>query len=391
MPPAPVVVSLRAARRLAVHAALLDTRLPATADGILRVVEGLGRLQLDPTRAVERSHLLVLWSRLGPFDRARLDRLLWEQRRLIEYDAFIYPTAEYPMVRLRMNLFATRDAALERRAREWLAANGAFRGLILARLRREGPLPSRAFTAPDDVVAWKSGGWTAGRNVHQMFHFMERSGEVMVSARDGNQRLWDLPDRVLPEGTPRQEPASEGLLERLIEQRVRHFGVVEPAVVPAWISTADRASTRAAMRRMIDEGRLRRVVVDGAPFSDGALVHADDMQIMDRLGASRGWQPRLTLLSPFDPLITDRDRTQRLFGFRFRLDIYRPAAQRQHGYFVMPILHGDRLIGRLEPVVDRRAGTLEVRHLALEPGVSRPPAGLDDAVRSLRAFVGAAA
>ncbi len=382
-------MSLHAARRMAVHAALLDARLPPSADGIMRVVEGLGRLQLDPTRAVERSHLLVLWSRLGAFDRDILDRLLWKDRRLFEYDAYIYPTSDYPSALASMRLFATRDAALERRARAWLKENGRFASAIMRRLRRDGPLPSRAFSAPEGTTHWKSSGWTAGRDVTQMFHFLERAGRVMVAGRQGNVRLWDLPERVIPASAPRTLPSRSGQLMRAIERLVRRRGVCEPSAIPQWIAVAPRAETRAAIGAMVDSGRLVAVTVSGAGFADGALVHADDIEVLRRLSDDSPAEPRTTLLSPFDPLINDRERTQRLFGFRYRLEMYRPASQRRDGYFVMPILRGEQLVGRAEPAVDRSTGALEVRSVSLERASDAPPPGLDAALSSLREFVAA--
>lgn len=372
---------------MAVRAAVLSgPPLAADDEGIMAVARGLGRLQLDPTRVVERSHLLVLWSRLGPFDRGDLERLLWKQRRLFEYDAFIVPTEDYPWEQVRMRLFATREAALERRARAWIAENDAFRRRILGRLRKEGPLPSRAFQGGPEVTAWRSSGWTADRNVTQMFHFLERAGEVMVSRRDGNERLWDLPERVLPSWTPREAIPQEGLLHRWIERLVRRRGVVAPAALPPSVALADRAETRSAIREMVGSGRLVLLTIAGT--AQELLVHADDLPHLERLEAGE-WQPRTTLLSPFDPLISDRERTEQLFAFRYRLEIYLPAKQRRHGYFVMPILHGDQLIGRIEPVMDRRSRRLTVRGLWLEPSVDAAPPELDEAIASLATFLGA--
>lgn len=372
---------------MAVRAALLSgPPLAADDEGIMAVARGLGRLQLDPTRVVERSQLLVLWSRLGPFDRGDLERLLWMERRLFEYDAFIMPTEDYPWEQVRMRLFATRDAALERRARAWIEENDTFRRLILKRLRKEGPLPSRAFQGGPEITPWRSSGWTADRNVTQMFHFLERAGEVMVSRREGNERLWGLPERVLPSWTPREALPQEGLLHRWIERLVRRRGVVAPAALPASVALADRAETRSAIREMVGSGRLVPLTIEGT--AQELLVHADDLPRLERVEAGE-WEPRTTLLSPFDPLISDRERTEQLFAFRYRLEIYVPAKQRRHGYFVMPILHGDQLIGRIEPVMDRRSRRLAVRGLWLEPSVDAAPPELDQAVASLATFLSA--
>ncbi len=387
-------VNLEQARGLALHATLLGGERPAAhdADAILAVVRRLGRLQLDPTRAVERSHLLVLWSRLGPFDRADLDRLLWEERRLFEYDAFIYPTDEFAWAAARMDHFWRSTAALEKRATTWIAANDRFRREILERLRSEGPLSSRAFSAGPDVVPWKSSGWTANRNVTQMLHFLERGGQVMVAARRGNERLWHLPEAVLPAETLRARVPGEQLLEGLIERAVRQRGIAEPGELPQHITVADRATSREAIARLVVAGRVRAVRLEDAasPFGrDGALVHADDLALLDHLDGGPT-SHRTTLVSPFDPLIKDRDRTERLFGFRYRLDIYRPRDQRGDGFYVVAILAGGRLVGRMEPLMDRSSGLLTVRNLRFEDGIGPADApGLADAVAELGAFLGA--
>lgn len=389
-----LLVNLDQARGLALHATLLaGERRPAPdADAILTGVRRLGRLQLDPIRAVERSHLLVLWSRLGPFDRADLDRLLWEERRLFEYDAFVYPADEFAWAAARMDHFWRSTAALEKRARTWIAANDRFRRQIVERLRTEGPLPSRAFSAGPGVVPWKSSGWTANRNVTQMLHFLERGGQVMVAARRGNERLWHLPEAVLPAETLRARVPGERLLEGLIERAVRQRGIAELGELPQHITVADRAASRDAIARLIAGVRLHLVRVEdgGSPFGrDGALVHADDLALLEHL-AAKPTSDRTTLLSPFDPLIADRDRTERLFGFRYRLDIYRPREQRGDGFYVLPILAGGRLVGRMEPVMDRSSGRLTVRKLRFEDGIGPADApGLADAVGELAAFLGA--
>lgn len=384
--PEPRPISTQTARRMAVQASLLSGPvLPADTDGILSVVRGLGYLQLDPTRVVERSHLLVVWSRLGAFDRSDLERLQWEGRRLFEYDAFIVPTEDYPWQQVRMRHFALSEAAYERRARAWMEENDAFRRRLLEQLRSDGPLPSRAFSAGPEVTPWRSGGWTAGRNVTQMLHFLERAGQIMVSRRDGNERVWDLPERVLPSWTPREALPEEDLLPRWIERLVRRRGVADPVAIPQRVSFADRATTRAAIADLLKAGRLLRLTLeDGSTL----ITHADDLPLLKRIEAGE-WEPRTMLLSPFDPLIADRERTERLFGFRYRLEIYVPKAKREYGYFVMPILHGDRLIGRIEPVMDRSTRRLTVRSISFEPSAGARPPELDDAIASLATFLGA--
>jgi uncharacterized protein YcaQ len=361
------------ARRLAVRGALLSgTRPAADAEGIMAVVRHLGALQVDPTRAVERTHLLVLFSRLGPFDPALLDRLLWEERRLFEYRANIVLTERFPEQQVLMRAFGTGGRAWDNRAAAWVAQNDAFRRQILAQLRREGPLPSRAFIAGPEVTNWRSSGWTGGRNVGQMLELMWQRGEILIAGRVGGQRLWDLAERVLPEWTPREKLSREAFLERRAERFVRRLGLATRDEIASRLPLVRPAQGRALVDRLESDGRLVRVEVaegSGEPVNLGAgplFLHRDDEAAVRDVADGR-WQPRTTLLSPFDPLIYDRERTERLFGFRYRLEMYVPKEQRQFGYFVLPILHGDRLVGRLDPMMDRRSGALTIRSLVMEP------------------------
>jgi uncharacterized protein len=323
-------VSVEEARRIAVRAQLLD----GSAQGVLETVRALGFLQLDPVAAVATPQHLVLWSRLGPFDTAELDRLLWVERRLFEWNAFIWPIETLPLLRARMraNRRAVRYSS-ERYRREFLQRNVGFRRYVLRELERRGPLLAREL---ED----RSGGrrkehrWFGKRQVAQMLEALHRVGEVAVVGRRGGQRVWDVAERCYPE--TEVVPLREA--ERLLaEQRFRALGV-----------------------RLKDGEWHAHPKVPDAPVPD-----------------------RVTLLSPFDRLVHDRDRAEALFGFRYRLEMYVPAAQREYGYYVLPLLVGDRLVGRVEPRFDRRTGSLSV--LRAWGDTSR----LDEALTSLALFLGA--
>ncbi len=289
------------ARRIAVRAQLLD----GSALDVLDTVRRIGFLQIDPIATVATPQQLVLWSRLGPFDVAELDRLLWQERKLFESGAFIRPIEDYPLILARMRRRRTGKYSWERRGTEFLQKNTAFRRYVLQELERRGPL---------------------------------LCGQVAIVGRRGGHRLWDLAERWFPQVEP--PPLDEA--ERLLDgKRWRALGV----------------------RLENGEWRAHPEAVDGPV------------------------PRRITFLSPFDRLIHDRDRAEALFGFRYRLEMYVPKAKREYGYYVLPILRGDRLVGRIEPVFDRKAGVLRVNSVHWEPGVK--PAPLDKTLRSLASFVGA--
>jgi uncharacterized protein YcaQ len=317
-------VPVEEARRIAVRAQGLDGR----ASGVLETVRRLGFLQLDPISAVAPPQHLVLWSRLGAFDTAELDRLLWEERKLVEWRAFLYPAEDLPMLKAFMR---RRDSPHALRTIEWIKARAAYRRHVLKELRERGPLLGREIAdAPSHRR--EDHRWWGQRQMGLMLELLSARGEVAVVGRRGKQRVWDLAERWYPETETLPIPKARKLWE---EKRFRALGV------------------------RLERGRL--------------LAHPD---------AEDGKIPRRTIfLSPFDQLIHNRDRAHALWNFYYRLEMYVPAAKREYGYYVLPILHGDRLVGRIEPVFDRREKVLHVKGLWWEPGekpldLARPLAGL---------------
>jgi uncharacterized protein YcaQ len=327
------------------------------AASVLEVVERLGKVQVDPTAVVARAERLTLWSRYGAYDPDWLRRMLEDEpRQLFEYRAHLIPVADLPLHRPAMQRFPREEYTRGRYIAEWLRDNPAFRAYLLDELRQRGPLLSRDL---DDraEVPWRTGGWNDGKNLGRMLEILWHAGEIAISRRQGSQRVWDLFERVLPvpEGPPLPD---EVVAIELMERQLRGRGFTEPG----WGTALDYRLPA----RDIGEESLRTdgvaipVVVAGLPGE--WLAHAELLAALD----AGGWQPRTTLLGPFDPLIGDRERTEALFDFRFRLEIYVPAAKREHGYYVLPILHGDRLIGRIDPVFDRKGRILTVNSVYAE-------------------------
>lgn len=322
-------VGVEEARRIAIRAQALD----GSATDVLDTVRRLGFLQLDPIATVATPQELVLWSRLGRHDRTELDRLLWEERKLFEWNAFVWPIESLPMVRgfMRRRRTSTHYAH-ERWMRGFMTENRSFRRYVMQELGERGPLLSREL---DDraVGEPRDHRWYGARRVGHMLTILHLWGEIAVAGRRGRQRLWDLAERVYPPGD---------------------------------------AMTRAEAGRALDEQRFRAL---GVRLEKGRLLAHPD--------ATDGPVPdRAVLLSPFDRLIHDRDRTEALWGFFYRLEMYVTPAKREYGYYVLPLLVGDRLVGRAEPVVDRKSGTM--RLLGAWGDTSR----LDEALNPLAMFLG---
>ena len=362
-------LSLEAARRIAVRATRLDA---PRSKSIPDVVRQTGALQLDPTSAVARSELLVLWSRLGRYAVGDLDRLLWEERELFTWRAFLYPVEDWPIVAAAGSGFA-RDG----QTTAWLRDNAAFERYVLATLKRDGPTPQSELE-DRSVRPWESTGWTHGKNVSQLLEFLWAQGKVLVAARRGQERVWDLAERVVPPAPP-LTPEDAAIAH--VEQRFRELGPMTASgykrVPRLWGLPLEDAFARLVRDGVLVEHAIDRV--RGTWY-----VHRD---LLEQVRPFRG---RTTLLSPFDPLVYDRKRAQELWSFRYKLEIYVPAAKREFGYFVLPILHRDRLVGRIDPLFDRKTGVLRVGQVYAEGGATEDAgAAIAKAIGELARWLGA--
>lgn len=338
------------ARRLAVRAQLLSAERPA---GIVETVYGLTAVNIEPTAAIAASAELILWSRLGePFRPADLTRAVEVERDLFEWGGFYRLMSDLPLLRADMRRRPDYPAA-----REWLTANAAFRGDVLDRLRAEGPL--HAAEIPDTAqVSWRSSGWTNNRNASQMLELLLSTGAVAVSRRDRKGRLFDLAERVYPADLP--EIDDDDAARERAERRLGSLGIA-------------RSRSLAQPFEPIDVGTVgEAATVDG--------VEGEWRVDAEALTALDGWSGRTALLSPFDRLVFDRARLRDLFGFEYLLEMYKPAAKRRWGYFALPILHGDRFVGKLDAKADRKAGVLRVHAIHEDAPF---PASVADAVRSV--------
>jgi uncharacterized protein len=295
-------ISLADARRIAVRSQLLD----GSATTVLETVRRLGFLQIDPIAAVAPPQYLVLWSRLGQYDRAELDRLLWEERKLVEWRAYIWPIEDLPFLLARMRLSVSRPRT------DFIKENAAFRRYVLRELEQRGPLLSRDIETHTSRKGADRHDWWGSRQMGLMLEVLGARGEVAIVGRRGGQRVWDIAGRWYPETDRVSLQEAEA---HFAEKRWRALGV------------------------KLERGKL--------------LVHPDANT--DPVPSTR-----MTFLSPFDQLIHDRARTEALWDFYYRLEMYVPKLKREHGYYVLPILRGERLIGRIEPVWDRKARELEV-------------------------------
>ncbi|HEU5269883.1 MAG TPA: crosslink repair DNA glycosylase YcaQ family protein [Jatrophihabitans sp.] len=321
------------ARRVAVRAQLLDAERPA---GLLELVRRLTMLQNDLTATVAPSADLVAWSRLGSAYRPAELTAALQCGDLVELRGMIRPGEDIALYRAEMAAWPGpgTEPGWRQAQDDWVRVNDRFRRDILERLEQDGPLPSRKL--PDTcLVPWTSSGWNNHRNVRIMIGLMEQRGEVAMTGRRGRDRLWDLAERVYPDVPA--VPLAEALRIR-DERRLRSLGLARDRGPECPVEPADVGAVG------------EPAVVDGVPGEWRV-----DPELLDR-----PFRSRAALLSPLDRLVFDRKRMAELFEFDYQLEMYKPAAQRRWGYFALPILYGDRLVGKLDATADRKAGVLRV-------------------------------
>jgi uncharacterized protein len=330
------------ARRVALRAQLLDAPRPTD---LLEVVQQLTLLQIDPTAAVAPSADLVAWSRLGPAYRPEeLKQAVEQKRTLFEHDALIRPMGD-----VGLYLAGAPDFPPWDRARAWLRGNDSFRRDILKLLQASGPLTSRDI--PDtSVVPWASSGWTNDRTVTQMLEYLTIRGEVAIAGRVGRERLWDLPERVYPPDVV--VPSVEEAERIKNERRLGALGIARAKgrALPGEPAVVGEAGEPAVVEGTKGEWRV------------------------DPTALGEDFEGRTALLSPFDRLVHDRDRALALFDFEYTLEMYKPAAKRRWGYFALPVLHGDRLIGKVDVTADRKTSVLRVNAIHEDVKFTRPMA-----------------
>jgi uncharacterized protein len=316
------------ARRIAVRAQLLDAPRPTD---LLAVVQQLTLLQIDPTAAIAPSADLVAWSRLGSaYQPAHLQQALEQDRTLFEHNALVRPMSD-----VGLYLAGAADWPSYETTRAWIRDNDRFRRDILKLLGRSGPLTSRDI--PDTcVVPWASSGWTHDRNVTQMLEFLMMRGEIAIAGRVGRERLWDLAERVYPADVA--VPPVEEAERRKNERRLASLGIArqKTRAMPMEPTHVGDAGEPAVVEGIKGEWR-----VDPAALGDD-------------------FEGRTALLSPFDRLVHDRVRAEELFDFEYTLEMYKPAAKRRWGYFALPVLHHDQLVGKVDATADRKASVLRL-------------------------------
>lgn len=372
---------------------------------LLRFVGDTAGLQLDSINVVDRAHYLTVWSRFGPYDRRALDRLAYDRRELFEYwahAACLVPTTDFPAWRRAMLEYSTRSRAWG----SWLQKNEAMVREVEDAIRANGPLGNADFEAGP---GHRAGGWWNWKPATHALDYLWMSGRALIHSREHFQKRFDLAERVLPEALAR-EPLDPAEFRRWHLMRSLHaLGAATSADLRLYLTfpRAEAVQRRRVLAEAVEAGAVAPISVED-PNGRAAVpwfVRTCDLTALERAAARAEPSRGTTLLTPFDSFLWHRERTERLFGFDYRIEVYTPGPKRVHGYYVLPILHQGQLIGRADAKNHRAERRLEIKRVHFEPWFAngRPPPraawgrlprsaafdGLADALHSLRVFLDA--
>ncbi|HEX8495392.1 MAG TPA: crosslink repair DNA glycosylase YcaQ family protein [Pyrinomonadaceae bacterium] len=366
------------ARAIMLAAQGLDRRPPkkATKQDVLRTIRRMGALQIDTINIVARSPYLVLWSRLGAYDRKWLDELLSEGA-IFEYwshEACFLPIEDFPLYRHRM---LNAESLGWKYSKAWVEAHRQEVEQLLEFIREHGPVRSADFERRDG----QAGGWWEWKTEKRALEMLFTAGELMIARRQNFQRVYDLRERVLSSWNDRQLPSLEEVRRELALKAARALGITTARWVSDYFRTGKR-ETLAVVKALAVEGALLSVEVEG--WKEPAFVHPDNLKLTKAASAGALKPELTTLLSPFDPLVWDRARALFMFDFDYRLECYTPAPLRRYGYFTLPILRRDALIGRTDAKAHRKEGVFEIKSLHIEPGVRLSAEAISDIAAALR-------
>ena len=372
---------LQAARTLALHAQGLTLRNgsepPPNRSELLRLIDQLVSLQIDTLQRVQRTHYLVPWSRMGSYDPALLDELAYgdpdkeaphDGRKIFEYwfhAACYLPLEEY---RFRLPRMHRSRTGRHERTRAWLAKSETQNLLkqVYARIQREGAMRARDFEDERD----ERGLWWDWKPAKHALEHMYNCGDLMIAKRIRFERVYDLVERVLPDWVDVEVPTSEATALHVLERSAKALGISTAAQIADYSHDMGRNDARPFVEQLLDHGVLIQVRVEDAAGDDFTMViHKDHKDYLESAADGSMKAQRTTFLSPFDSFFYPKGRDVQLWGFRQVLEAYKPASQREWGYYCLPILYKDRLVGRLDPRLDRKTGKLHLEALYLEPDI----------------------
>lgn len=351
--------SVDEARRIALAAQGFDRPRPSgrlDARHLRRIFDTVGLVQIDSVNVLARAHYMPFFSRLGPYDQGALDRLAWGSGRIFEYwghEASLIPAERYGLFRHRM----VGGRRMWQRREEFLRQHADRADALVEYIRENGPVVHGEVHA-QSPEAERRAGWWEWSEAKRLLEALFTNGRLAVGNRRNFARLYDVPERVLPaEALSGPHPPAEDALRELARLGAVHHGIGTASDIGDYYRIG-MTQAKASLEELAEAGEVQRVAVRG--WRDPAYLAAG-ARVPRRIAAQ-------AVLSPFDPVVWDRNRSERLFNFRYRIEIYTPEAKREYGYYVLPFLMGDQIVGRVDLKADRKASTLLVQAAHVEPG-----------------------
>ncbi|MCC7439123.1 MAG: YcaQ family DNA glycosylase [Armatimonadetes bacterium] len=347
----------------------------ATKLDVLKAIQRMQLLQIDTIHVVARSPYLVLWSRLGAYKPEWLGEHLSEGK-LFEYwghEASFIPIEDYPLYRHRM---IAPGSLGWKYSHAWMERHRQDVEHVMAHIRANGPARSVDFKASGQ----RGGTWWEWKPEKRALEMMFTAGELMIARRQNFQRVYDLRQRLLPDWDDAKMPTMQAVMEKFVRKAVKALGVTTARWVADYFRTK-KGETIPVVQSLAERGQLIRADVEGFPVP--AFIHPDNLTLAKQAIAGKLTPELTTLLSPFDPLVWDRERALAMFNFDYRIECYTPAAKRKYGYFTLPMLWRGNIIGRLDPKAHRKQGIFEVKSLHLEPGIAITPELISDVATAI--------
>ncbi len=357
-----------AARRLFLskHALLETPTGSSKGSDLLNLIHRIGFVQVDSINTVERAHHMILWSRRQSYRPKHLQKLLETDRSLFEHwthDASIIPTEFFPYWNYR---FQKSAESLQSRWKVWRGAEYQEKlNLILCHIEENGPAGT-SDVGKDEKRS--KGGWWEWNPSKTALEYLWRTGQISVSRRENFQKLYDLTERVIPSQHRASKPSKAETIEWACNSAIDRLGFATPSEVAAYWDKLDLADVKAWCERARQRGELISVEIEAASDGKPKLCLARP-QIEDELASLDAPSQRVRILSPFDPALRDRKRAEFLFDFNYRIEIFVPEPKRQYGYYVFPVMEGDKLIGRIDMKREKASNALAVKHFWLEAGM----------------------
>lgn len=375
-------ISLKRARRIALDAGLLrGNKIRAGQKrGVYQTIKHLGYIQIDTISVVERAHHHTLWNRRHDYVSSYLDELQSKDRKVFEYwghEASYLPMADYRFYLAHMESFKTRK---NRWIEEKRSTCRHLMKKVLNRIRSEGPLASRDFKPEPGK---KRNGWWDWKPAKNALELLFWEGRLMITRRDNFQRVYDLTRRVLPAEVNTSPPSREDTGRFYVIRALKGLGIATKREMADYLRTVEPGTVSKATDRMVSAGELMKIAIKSLEKYH-YFIRTEDF---DRLTSLRKIKTPLRFLSPFDPLVINRDRTLRLFGFDYKLECYTPRPKRQYGYFSLPVLWDEQLVGRMDAKADRRSQTFGINTLVLEPGFRETGRIMPDLLSGLKAYI----